>query len=230
MLEIDRLPTSEELPDSDETPVDNELQNYIPNLLLFTLDFIWRDREDWYFGADMGIYHTTGGNHCIPVIPDGFLSIGVPRYKGSGGRRSYVLWEENYIPPILVLEIVSHNYNNEYTEKLEIYRRLGVLYCVIYNPFFYQHDRRNPLEIYKLIAGEYVLQVGEPYWMPEIGLGLGRYPATPYELLGWFNQEGDRYLTPDEVANLERKRADKMQKELESLRQKLKEMGIENEQ
>ena len=26
-------PSSEELPDSDETPVDNELQNIIPNLL-----------------------------------------------------------------------------------------------------------------------------------------------------------------------------------------------------
>lgn len=27
------LPTSAELPDSDDTPVDNELQNLIPNLL-----------------------------------------------------------------------------------------------------------------------------------------------------------------------------------------------------
>ena len=37
-----RLPTSEELPCSDETPVDNELQNLIPNLLLTSLAFIWR--------------------------------------------------------------------------------------------------------------------------------------------------------------------------------------------
>ena len=34
-----RLPTSEELPCSDETPVDNELQNLIPNLLLYILAF-----------------------------------------------------------------------------------------------------------------------------------------------------------------------------------------------
>ena len=32
-----RLPTSEELPCSDDTPVDNENQNFIPNLLLFLL-------------------------------------------------------------------------------------------------------------------------------------------------------------------------------------------------
>ena len=32
-----RLPTSDELPDSDDTPVDNEIQNLIPNLLLAVL-------------------------------------------------------------------------------------------------------------------------------------------------------------------------------------------------
>jgi hypothetical protein len=31
---VQRLPTSDELPDSDDTPVDNEIQNLIPNLLL----------------------------------------------------------------------------------------------------------------------------------------------------------------------------------------------------
>jgi hypothetical protein len=34
------LPTAEELPDSDETPVDNDLQNDIPNMLLNLLRLI----------------------------------------------------------------------------------------------------------------------------------------------------------------------------------------------
>ena len=34
-----RLPTSAELPCSDDTPVDNENQNFLPNLLLFLLKF-----------------------------------------------------------------------------------------------------------------------------------------------------------------------------------------------
>ena len=50
------LPSAEELPCSDETPVDNQLQNDIPNLLLSLLAFIWMERDDWYFGVDMGIY------------------------------------------------------------------------------------------------------------------------------------------------------------------------------
>ena len=52
------LPSSEELPDSDDTPVDNELQNLIPNLLETILALIWSERTDWFFGVDMGIYHT----------------------------------------------------------------------------------------------------------------------------------------------------------------------------
>jgi len=54
------LPNSDELVDSDDFPVDNEDQNFVPNVLLFLLEYIWKHREDWYFGVDMGIYHTTG--------------------------------------------------------------------------------------------------------------------------------------------------------------------------
>jgi Uma2 family endonuclease len=51
------LPSAEELPSSDDTPVDNELQNLIPNLLSATLAIIWAERMDWFFGVDMGIYY-----------------------------------------------------------------------------------------------------------------------------------------------------------------------------
>jgi Uma2 family endonuclease len=63
MVYVDRhtLPTSEELPCCRRyTPVDNEDQNFLPNYLLFLLELIWQQRNDWYFGVDMGIYHTTG--------------------------------------------------------------------------------------------------------------------------------------------------------------------------
>ena len=53
-IELERLPTSEELPCSDDTPVDNEYQNMIPNWLLAILQQIWGERQDWFFGVDMG--------------------------------------------------------------------------------------------------------------------------------------------------------------------------------
>ncbi|CAN1210514.1 Putative restriction endonuclease domain-containing protein [Tumidithrix helvetica PCC 7403] len=206
MLQINRqnLPTSDELLDSDDTPVDNEDQNFVPNVLLFLLEYIWKSRDDWFFAVDMGVYHTTGLNPRVPVVPDGFLSLGVERRKGGGSRRSYVVWEERDIVPILTIEVVSHAYGSEYEDKLEVYRKLGVLYYVIYNPNFWRRDGHLPLEVYKLVDGTYQLQLGEPLWMPEIGLGIGRcvLPSDRLgrEVLSWFDRHSDRYLTTDERA------------------------------
>ncbi|MCS6960603.1 MAG: Uma2 family endonuclease [Pseudanabaenaceae cyanobacterium SKYGB_i_bin29] len=230
------LPSSAELPCSDDTPVDNEEQNLLPNLLLFVLRHIWHDRQDWFFGVDMGIYHTTGSNPRIPVIPDAFLSLGVPRKKGGKSRLSYVMWEENYTPPILVLEMVSHTPGKEYSEKMAIYQRLGVLYYVIYNPEYYQRDGHEPFEVYKLVEGEYQQQRGEPYWMAEVGLGIGRcwVEGDPPEQLAWFDREGKRFLTPDELLAQERQEKEKALEQAsqalqakEKLAQYLRAMGID---
>jgi Uma2 family endonuclease len=199
------LPTSDELPCSDDTPVDNEDQNLLPNYLLFLLQLIWQDRYDWYFGADMAIYHTTGISPKVPVVPDGFLSLGVPRRKpGNKSRKSYVVWEEAGIVPTLALEMVSWTPGGEYDEKLKIYEQLGVLYFVIYNPDYWQRDRQQPFEVYKLVEGQYQLQIGEPYWMPEVGLALGRCQGNlggiEREMVSWFNDQGDRYLSAEEQA------------------------------
>jgi Uma2 family endonuclease len=47
---LECLPSSEELPDSDDTPVDNKLQRLILNLLLAILTTIWQIPNDWFFG------------------------------------------------------------------------------------------------------------------------------------------------------------------------------------
>ena len=215
------LPTTDELPCSDDTPVDNEEQNFLPNVLLFLLGTIWAERMDWFFGVDMAVYHTTGVNPKVPVVPDGFLSVGVERKKGSKWRRSYAVWEENEVVPIFTLEMVSHTPGGEYDEKLAIYTKLGVLYYVIYNPEYWRRDQHQPLEVYKLVDGNYQLQIGEPYWMPEVGLGIGRYQGViggiSQELLSWYDKSGNRYLTSDEQAQQERTRAEHLAQYLRSI-------------
>ncbi len=198
------LPSTDELPCSDDTPVDNEDQNFLPNVLLFLLSSIWANRMDWFFGVDMAVYHTTGVNPRVPVVPDGFLSLGVERKKGGKSRKSYAVWEENEVVPILTLEMVSQTPGGEYDEKLAIYTKLGVLYYVIYNPEYWRRDQHQPFEVYKLVDGNYQLQIGEPYWMPEVGLGIGRYQGIiggiSQELLSWYDERRNRYLTSDERA------------------------------
>ncbi|NET39756.1 MAG: Uma2 family endonuclease [Cyanothece sp. SIO1E1] len=197
-----QLPSADELPGSDDIPVDNEDQNLLPNLLLLLLTHLWSKRMDWYFGVDMAIYHTTGLNPRVPVVPDAFLSLKVERKKGGKSRRSYVMWEEQGIVPVWVLEMVSHQPGDEYTEKMSLYAKLGVSYYVIYNPEFWQRDRHQPFEVYRLEAGSYQLQIGEPYWMPEVGLGIGRYQAQvgslPQEILTWYDAQGNRHLNAEE--------------------------------
>ncbi|HBL12013.1 MAG TPA: hypothetical protein DD379_11500 [Cyanobacteria bacterium UBA11162] len=219
------LPTSDELPCSDDTPVDNEDQNFIPNFLLFLLEFIWQSRLDWFFGVDMGIYHTTGVSPLVPIVPDGFLSLGVERRKAKGSRKSYVLWEENNVPPIFVLEVVSLTYGGEYDSKMEIYAGLGVLYYVIYNPYYWRRDLHQPLEVYRLVNGEYQLQIGEPFWMSEIGLGIGRaisrFGGLEREVLYWYDERGSRYQTSEEVYQQAQQQAEAERRERELAQQEV---------
>ncbi len=219
--DYDRLPTAEELPHSDETPVDNELQNDIPNFLLNLLRLIWSDRQDWFFGVDMGIYHDPKSR--IPIIPDGFLSLGVEHYKEGNRRLSYVLWEENHTMPIMALEVVSQTYNSEYEAKLKQYQSMGILYYVVYNPLSGKrgmHKQRQRLAVYKLISGAYQLQPGEKMvWLPEIGLGIGYEEQSSGIWLGewlyWYNEEGDRYQTAEELLGQERRAREQERREKE---------------
>jgi Uma2 family endonuclease len=208
------LPTADELPCSDDTPVDNELQEIIPSLLKSILQILWADRMDWFFGIDMGIYTHP---EQPPIVPDGFLSLNVERFYDEELRPSYLLWEEE-IPPILVLEVVSTTPGGEYTTKLDNYARMGVLYYVIYNP---KRRRKPKLEIHKLVNGQYELQAANPLWMPEIGLGIGSerasYGALVREWLYWYDENNDRYPTPAEQIELERQRADRLASQLRAL-------------
>jgi Uma2 family endonuclease len=224
------LPSSAELPCSDDTPVDNEDQNLLPNYLLFLLYRLWAERQDWFFAVDMGIYHTTGINPRVPVVPDGFLSLGVERKKAGKSRKSYVVWEENDTVPILALEVVSQTPGGEYGTKLEIYRALGILYYVIYNPEFWRRDGHLPFEVYKLIDDTYQLQRGEPYWMPEVGLGIGRhglqFGAIAQEGLTWYDPQGNPYLSAEELIRVEQHQRQLAEHQRERLAAKLRELGI----
>jgi Uma2 family endonuclease len=197
------LPSAEELPCSDDTPVDSELQELIPGLLKSILLILWAQRMDWFFGIDMAVYFDPD---LPPIVPDGFLSLGVERFYDEELRPSYVLWDELVVPSI-VLEVVSTTYRQEYTTKLNQYAKLGVLYYVVYNS---KRRRKPKLEIYKLTNGTYELQSGNPLWMPEIGLGIGYergdYGGVTRDWLYWYDEINQRYPTPPEWVKQEQQR------------------------
>lgn len=211
---LDCLPSAEDLPDSDDTPVDNELQDLIPGLLKAILALVWAARMDWFFGVDMALYYDPDSP---AIVPDGFLSLGVARVIDEDLRLSYVLWEEQRVP-IVALEVVSQKRRGEYSSKKQQYADLGVLYYMVYNPL---RRRKPPLEVYRLVEGNYVLQRGNPVWLPEIGLGIGHergtYQGITREWLYWYDEQGQRLLTPEERITQAEQRAQRLEQRLRSL-------------
>jgi Uma2 family endonuclease len=210
---LQHLPTAEELPETDHQPVDSELQILVASLLGDILAQLWQNRTDWFWGINMGVYYDPGKP---AIVPDAFLSLGVERLTRAGGRLSYVLWQEEKVP-LLVLEYVSKTYGQEYGTKKDQYAMIGVPYYGVYNPEHYRRDKHHSFEVYRLVNGQYVLQSGEPYWIPEMGLGIGReegtYRAWTREWLYWYDQNGNRLSTPAEVAH--------------RLAERLRQMGID---
>ena len=132
------------------------------------------------------------------------------------------------------------------------YTKLGVKYYVIYNPEYSRRDRHEPFEVYQLVNGSYQRQIGEPFWMPEIELGIGRVQGEvggiKREWLAWHEATGKPYPLPQQLINQleaelfqmdrqliqERQRAEKEQQRaekerLEKLRliEQLRHLGVE---
>ncbi|WNZ44091.1 Uma2 family endonuclease [Leptolyngbya boryana CZ1] len=232
------LPTEFDLPGSDNQPVDNELQLLIPVLLRAILALLWADRNDWFLGVNLGLYYEP---KLPAIVPDGFLSLGVPRVRANGKLRlSYLLWQENVMPQ-WVLEVVSQTYGSKYDEKLREYANLGVLYYTVYNPNHWQRDKHDPFEVYRLVGGRYVRQPGNPSWMPEAGLGIGvergTHEGVTQDWLYWYDERGNRYPAPEDAIAFERNRAEQAEQQLEAERrsrqnllEKLRQMGIDPDQ
>jgi hypothetical protein len=96
---------------------------------------------------------------------------------------------------------------------------MGIRYTVIFNPHHGRRDKRDPLEVYELKDKHYHRLPGDPVWLEGVGLGIGveRREEAQWERdwLYWYNREGERYLTSEELIAQERIRAaqERLQKE-----------------
>ena len=145
-----------------------------------------------------------------------------------------MVWQEGKIP-LLALEYVSKTYGGEYDTKKDDYANIGVTYYAVYNPDYSTRHNRSSFEIYRLVQGTYVQQSSEPFWMPEVGLGIGReqgtYRGWSREWLYWYDSDGNRLPSPDGRAEqtqqeleLERQRTQQAQQQLEQERRKTEEL------
>lgn len=177
-----------------------------------------------------------------PWTPDAFLSLGVERFKNAGERGHYVIAEENGIIPQFALQIVSQANAGEYDRLMLECATLGILYYAVYNPDCWERDGREPLEVYRLVEGEYARQFPfkispdregckQVVWMPELGLGIGCdrgiFQSWQRNWLYWYNERGDRYSLPEEMFQQRQEYINQQQEQLDRLNAKLIELGID---
>jgi Uma2 family endonuclease len=118
-------------PDSDGKPMaDNTEQFDWIVKIKENLERIFYDNSDVFIAGDL-LWYPEEGNNKIRIAPDAMVVSGRPK----GRRGSYRLWEESYVPPQVVFEILSPgNRRAELDGKFQFYQKYGVEEYYIYDP------------------------------------------------------------------------------------------------
>ena len=207
---------------SDEPPWETELHLRQIILLLNCLEWLWRDRNDFYAAGNLTIYYSQNKRKTEDFRGlDFFVVLDTERKT----RKSWVVWDEDGKYPHVILEILSEstaNIDRELKKKLyqDIFR----------TPDYFWFDPYT-LEFagFHLVDGKY--QPLEPnnqghLWSQQLKLYLGIHQG----LLRYFTPEGELVPTPEEVAELaeyERQQKEIALSRVERLAAKLRELNID---
>ena len=184
---------------SDEPPVETELHLRQIILLLKCLEWLWKERTDFYAVGNLSIYYSPHQKKSEDVRgPDFFVVLGTERKT----RKSWVVWEENGKYPHVIVEILSPT-----TAKTDRETKKILYQDTFRTPDYFWFDPYT-LEFagFNLISGKYQpLQPNEKghLWSEELGLYLGIHEG----LLRYFTSSGVLVSTPEESAEMETTRA-----------------------
>ncbi|HEY9609956.1 Uma2 family endonuclease [Allocoleopsis sp.] len=211
---------------SDEPPLETELHLRQIILLLSCLEWLWRDRNDFYAAGNLTIYYSQKKRKTEDFRgPDFFVVLDTERKT----RKSWVVWAEDGKYPNVIVEILSDstaNTDRELKKKLyqDTFRTPDYFgfdpYTLEFAGFHLADGKYQPLE----------LNNQGHLWSQQLGLYLGIYQG----LLRFFTLEGELVPTPEEQADLERQQTEyeRQQKEIalskaERLAAKLRELNID---
>jgi Uma2 family endonuclease len=240
------LPDHTQLPCEDGTFVKNFQEH--PQSILLTdsirpvLDRIHPD-EQYCIGQDSGIYwRMTDPPQRGAESPDWFYVGNVPPTLDGQMRRSYVLWQE-HIPPLIVLEFVSGNGEEERDRRP--WQGKFWIYETVIRPAYYAiyEVQRASVEVYYLIGSRYeLLSANErghfsiPELEVELGIWQGVYQHVELPWLRWWDNQGNLLLSGEERAECERERAERERERAEREKQRadrlaarLRELGVDPE-
>jgi Uma2 family endonuclease len=233
------LPDHTQLPESDGTFVKNFQEH--PQSILLTesikpvLQKIHPDGQ-YCIGQDSGIYwRITDPPERGAEAPDWFYVPNVPPSLNGQMRRSYVLWQE-YISPLIVLEFVSGNSDEERDQTP--WKGKFWIYEQVIHPAFYgiYEVNKASVEVYHLVENKYqLLPANERGHFPiqalgvELGIWQGEYQNVDLPWLRWWDLDGNLFLSGEERAEQEYQRAEQERLKNERLIAQLRALGVEPE-
>lgn len=215
-------PSVDHLVTEDGKPVDSIFSEKQMRLLTSPLYSSWAGPDGnkrFVALANVGLFASV---NQPPFVPDMLLSLDVelPTDLFPKSHRSYFVWEYGKFPEVVV-EVVSNREGGEDTTKLAGYARLRILYYVIFDP----EGWLNGPELRVLqLRGRTYEPLAEPYWLPEVGLGLrlwhGPFEGHSDTWLRWCDAEGQVIPTGAERADLAEQLAAQAQEQAEAERQR----------
>ncbi|MFB8791570.1 MAG: Uma2 family endonuclease [Potamolinea sp.] len=200
------IDTSQELPEdvifppgdlySDEPPLESELHLRQIILLFKCLEWLWRDRNDFYAAGNLTIYYSPRQLKSEDFRgPDFFVVLETDRKT----RKSWVVWEEEGKYPNVILEIISPSTaNTDKDFKKKLYQ------STFRTPDYFWFDpETQEFAGFHLLDGDYQPIKANPQgllWSQQLGLYVGIYQG----LLRFFTPELELVPTPEEAADAER--------------------------
>lgn len=209
--ELALLPDDSPLLESKEPQMESSL-HYLQALILYvSLEWLWRERTDFFIGANLSIYFKTEQlKHKTLVGPDLFVVTGTERRP----RQSWAVWKEGKFPDLIVELLSDSTEKNDRTTKKEIYQNQ------FHTPeYFWFSPITLEFEGFQLIGTRYqsipANECGHR-WSEVLGLFLG----VENRQLRFFSADGTLVPTPEEAAQqaIQRAEAEAQRAEAENQR------------
>ncbi len=199
-LRMPTLPTEDDLPCDDGEPMETLRHRLQMELLIHSLDPWARARGDCFVGGNMFLYFSSEQLRGKDFRgPDFFVALGVSPRE----RKSWVVWDEEKGPDLIVELLSESTAHTDKTEKKRIYQdRLRVAEYFWYDPW-------NPDDFagFTLTDGRYrPLLPRTPGRIPSPLLGLdlcwwdGHYGGVETRWVRWATVDGELLPTEAEAA------------------------------
>jgi Uma2 family endonuclease len=204
---------------SDEPEMESSL-HYMQLLLLVTcLDWLWRDKNDYFIGANLTIYFSRQQLRNRDFRgPDFFLV----KQTQKRSRNSWVVWEEDGKYPNLIIELLS-------TSTADTDRNLKKnLYQNRFHTPEYFYFSPDTLEFagFRLVGSEYkeiAANSNNWRWSQELSLYLGIESGK----LRYFTELGSLVPTPEEAALQAQLQLQQERQRAEHFAERLRNLGID---